>query len=198
MGAGKSTAARVAAAELGVEPLDSDRELERTLGEPIESFFDREGEAAFRAREEEVVLELLGRPDARVVALGGGALGSERVRDALRGHTVVHLEVGAEEAWRRASGKGRPLARDRGAVRAAQARPRGRLRVASPRHRSRRCRATACGRAVPALDGARGARRTGTRLVWASAASGEYPVFFGRGLVGGGLLPPATTAAASS
>ena len=48
--------------ELGVEPLDSDRELERELGEPIESFFDREGEAAFREREEEVVLRLL---DAR-------------------------------------------------------------------------------------------------------------------------------------
>ena len=61
MGAGKSTAARALAAELGVEPLDSDRELEAALGEPIEAFFDREGEAAFRAREEEVVLELLER-----------------------------------------------------------------------------------------------------------------------------------------
>ena len=69
------------------------------------------------------MLDLLGRPDARVVALGGGALGSERVRDALRGHTVVHLQIGADEAWRRASGKGRPLARDRNQLRAAQARP---------------------------------------------------------------------------
>ena len=56
MGAGKSTAARVAAAELGVEALDSDREVERALGESIESYFDREGEDTFRAREEEVVL----------------------------------------------------------------------------------------------------------------------------------------------
>src|SRR5688500_1982046 len=113
MGAGKSTAARIAAAELAVDPLDSDRELERTLAESIESYFDREGEDAFRAREEDVVLDLLARPDARVVALGGGALGSERVRDALGRHTVVHLQIGSEEAWRRASGKGRPLARDR-------------------------------------------------------------------------------------
>ena len=52
--------------------------------------------------------------DGGVVALGGGATGSERVREALRGHTVVHLEVEPEEAWRRATGKGRPLARDRG------------------------------------------------------------------------------------
>ena len=60
------------------------------------------------------MLELLGRGDARVLALGGGAVGSERVREALAHHTVVHLEVEPDEAWRRASGRGRPLARDRG------------------------------------------------------------------------------------
>ena len=65
MGAGKSTGARSLAAELGAEALDSDRELEQRLGEPIESFFDREGEDAFRAREEEVVLELLARARRR-------------------------------------------------------------------------------------------------------------------------------------
>ena len=112
MGAGKSTGARALAAELGTQALDSDRELEQRLGEPIESFFDREGEAAFRAREEELVCELLGRNDAPVIALGGGAVQSERVREALTRHTVVHLEIGTEDAWRRASGKGRPLARD--------------------------------------------------------------------------------------
>ena len=59
-----------------------------------------------------MVLELLNRPDVLVISLGGGALGSERVRDALAGHTVVHLEVEPAEAWRRASNHGRPLARD--------------------------------------------------------------------------------------
>src|SRR6266540_4086640 len=67
--------------------------------------------AAYR---EELGLELLARGEARVLALGGGALASERVREALAPHTVVHLEVEPDEAWRRASGKGRPLARDRG------------------------------------------------------------------------------------
>jgi shikimate kinase/3-dehydroquinate synthase len=113
MGAGKSTTARMLAAELGVQPHDSDRELERELGEPIEGFFDREGEAAFRAREEQVVLRLLEGDHDRVVALGGGALGSERVREALRRHLVVHLEIDPDEAWRRASNRARPLARDR-------------------------------------------------------------------------------------
>ena len=185
-----------AAAELGVEPLDSDRELERALGESIESYFDREGEAAFRAREEEVVLELLARPDARVIALGGGALGSERVRDALRGHTVVHLQIGADEAWRRASGKGRPLARDRGRFdQLKQDREAVYESVASawlppmPRDGMRR--------AVPALAALEQAP-AGTRLAWAGAASGDYPVFFGRGLAGLRASSIHRTAAASS
>jgi len=105
MGAGKSTTARMLAAELGVESIDSDRELERELGEPIDSFYDRQGEQAFRAREEEVVLRLLSDDHERVVALGGGSLGSERVREALGRHLVVHLEVEPDEAWRRASNR---------------------------------------------------------------------------------------------
>ena len=181
MGAGKSTGARTLAAELGAAPLDTDLELERRLGEPIESFFDREGEQAFRAREEEVVLDLLERGGAPVIALGGGALQSERVREALDGHTVVHLEVHPADAWRRASGKGRPLARD--PVRFEQLQrdrvplyqsvadavvppaDRDALRLALP--------------ALLALSEAPG----GTRLLWAPAASGDYPVFLGRGLI---------------
>jgi shikimate kinase/3-dehydroquinate synthase len=188
MGAGKSTAARAAAAELGVEPRDSDRELEHALGEAIESYFDREGEAAFRAREEEVVLDLLSRPDTRVLALGGGALGSERVRDAVRDHTVVHLQIGVDEAWRRASGKGRPLARDRGQFEQLKHdRETVYETLASvsfppmPRDGMRRAM-----RVLTALEGA----PEGTRLAWAASASGEYPVFFGRGLVGAGFFHP--------
>ena len=188
MGAGKSTAARAAAAELGVEPLDSDRELERALGESIESYFDREGEAAFRAREEEVVLGLLERTDARVIALGGGALGSERIRDALRTHIVVYLQIGGDEAWRRASGKGRPLARDRGRF----------DQLKHDREAVYESFASAwlpqlardgVRRTIPALGALEGAPE-GTRLAWAGAASGDYPVFFGRGLVASGFFHP--------
>jgi shikimate kinase / 3-dehydroquinate synthase len=189
MGAGKSSAARAVAGELGVQPLDSDHELERELGEPIEEYFDREGERAFRAREEEVVLRLLERGESTVLALGGGALASERVRAALTGHTVVHLEVEPDDAWRRASGKGRPLARDRGrfdqlhgdrvavyeSVADAVLPPSGRDTVRS---------------ALPALRALREAP-AGTRLVWAVSESGEYPVFLGRGLIASGFFHPA-------
>jgi shikimate kinase/3-dehydroquinate synthase len=188
MGAGKSTAARTLAAELGVQALDSDREVERELGEPIDQFFDREGEQAFRLREQEVVLRLLSDARARVVALGGGALASERVREALRQHVVVHLEVDPAEAWQRASNKGRPLARDRGRFEQLH---RDRMALyesaanatlpPADRHLPRR--------ALDALEALRNAP-AGTRLVWASAASGDYPVFVGRGLVPGGFMFP--------
>jgi shikimate kinase / 3-dehydroquinate synthase len=191
MGAGKSSSAQIAAAELGVEALDSDRELENELGESIESFFDREGEAAFREREEEVVLRLLERTDRGVLALGGGALGSERVREALAAHTVVHLDVTAADAWQRASSKGRPLARDKqrfeelhGDRLAVYESVAHALLPGGGREVVRR--------AFPALVALREARGAGleARLVWAEAASGSYPVFFGRGLVAGGFEYP--------
>jgi shikimate kinase/3-dehydroquinate synthase len=192
MGAGKSTAARAISNDRGTRALDSDRELEARLGEPIESYFDREGETAFRAREEELVLELLDRSGGGVVALGGGAPGSERVREALAAHTVVHLEVEADEAWRRASGKGRPLARERGrfdqlhgdrsalyesiADATLPAGDRDTARDALP--------------ALLALNEARTAAGGPVRLVWARTASGDYPVYFGAGLVEGAFLWP--------
>jgi shikimate kinase/3-dehydroquinate synthase len=188
MGAGKSTGARSIAAELGTAPLDSDRELEQRLGEPIESFFDREGEPAFREREEEVVCELLAREDAPVIALGGGAVQSERVREALGRHTVVHLEVDPDDAWRRASGRGRPLARDPGRFESLL-RDRQALYetvadvVIPPADRD------ALRRALPFVR-ALGGAPSGTRLVWAAAESGQYPVFLGRALIEAGFFPP--------
>jgi 3-dehydroquinate synthase len=190
MGAGKSTAARAVARSLGVEALDADSELERELGEPVEAFFDREGEPAFRAREEDLVLRLLGRDEARVVALGGGALASERVREALEAHTVAYLEVGVEDAWRRAGGKGRPLARDRARFDRLHA---DRVPVyeaaadavvpASERARFER--------AVPALRALHDASAPqDLRMTWAVSGSRDYPVFFGRGLLRSGFFHP--------
>ena len=189
MGAGKSSAARAVAAELGSQPLDSDRELERAFGEPIETFFDRHGEHEFRRREEELALDLLSRADGRAVALGGGTLASERVREALTRHTVVHLEVSSDDAWRRASGKGRPLARDRARFDALYEERRARYDAAADATILAGDRGVAA-RALPALLALRGAP-PGTKLVWAPSASGEYPVFLGRGLIASGFFHPA-------
>jgi shikimate kinase/3-dehydroquinate synthase len=188
MGAGKSTAARAVAAELGVGAVDSDRELEQRLGEPIASFFDREGEAAFRSREEEVVLELLESARGGVVSLGGGAVTSERVREALRPHIVVQLEVDPEDAWRRASGGGRPLARDMARFEQLH-RDREPLYAAVADAVLPAGSRDAIRSALPALTALAGAPE-GTRLVWAGAESGSYPVFFGAGLIASGFFFP--------
>jgi shikimate kinase/3-dehydroquinate synthase len=187
MGSGKSTAAREAAAVLGVEATDADRLLEERLGETIEAFFEREGEPAFRALEEEVTGELLERADGGVVALGGGALGSARVREALARHTAVLIEVELDTAWSRAAGRGRPLARDRpsfealfAARRAAYAAAADAILPSADRGLVRRAV-----RALRALAGA----PAGTRLLWATSASGDYPVWVGRGLLEGPPWP---------
>ena len=188
MGAGKSTGARSLAAELGGQALDSDRELEARLGEPIESYFDRHGEESFREQEESVVCELLAREDAPVIALGGGAVQSERVREALTRHTVVHLEIDPDDAWHRASGKGRPLARDPGRFESLWRDRRALYEsvsdvVVPPADRD------ALRRALPFVLALREAP-SGTRLVWAAAESGDYPVYLGRGLIESGFFPP--------
>ena len=189
MGAGKSSSARSVAAELGLEPLDSDRELERELGEPIEAFFDREGEPAFRAREEEVVLRLLERANGGVVALGGGAAESERVREALRDHTVVHLEVAPERGVAARVGQGPPARPRPRPLRPAALRSRRGLRLGlrrgDPTVAARHAAGAPCRRCWPCAT-----RRHRSRLVWARAASGDYPVFVGRGLIRSGFFFP--------
>jgi shikimate kinase/3-dehydroquinate synthase len=178
MGAGKSTAAREAAAALGVDAVDADAVLEAQLGEPIEAFYDRAGEAAFREAEETLVAELLERADGGVVALGGGALQAERVRAALRRHTAVLLDVDLETAWARASGHGRPLARDRVAFAALYDRRADGYTAAADAVLP----ATGNGVVRRAL-GALQSRPEGLALLWATSASGDYPVWVGRDAV---------------
>jgi shikimate kinase / 3-dehydroquinate synthase len=173
MGAGKSTAARLAAQRLGAAVVDADRVFERRHG-PIAAYFETHGEAAFRAREEELVAELLAaRPP--VLSLGGGAVESERVRAQLRGRRVLWLDEDAETCWRRVRGSQRPLARDRERFLAlfAQRRPLYEevATVVLPG-------AEAIGEALPVLRGL----PEGVRMAWARTAGGSYPVLVGHGV----------------
>jgi shikimate kinase len=100
-GAGKSTAGRHLAAALGRPFVDADHELERRIGSSIRSFFEREGEQAFRDLEEQVIADLVKGPP-RVIATGGGAVLREANRRALKdGSTVVYLRSVPEELFRR-------------------------------------------------------------------------------------------------
>jgi shikimate kinase / 3-dehydroquinate synthase len=96
MGSGKSTAARA------VGGIDADDLVEATAGKSIPEIFREEGETAFRAREEEAV----------ILALGGGAVTSPRVRDALGDTLTIWLDVDVDTCWERVRGSDRPLAQD--------------------------------------------------------------------------------------
>jgi shikimate kinase/3-dehydroquinate synthase len=186
MGAGKSTAAGELADALGGKALDSDELLTARLGHPLAREFELGGEAAFRAAEEELVGELLGDVGSdAVIALGGGSVTSERVREALGAHVTVLLDVEPETAWERVRAQEgaaeRPLARDREQFLALHASRRALYEEladaflpALPLH--------GAPRALASLRALAGAPRA-TRLLWASSASGAYPVFVARGLL---------------
>ncbi len=186
MGAGKSTAL-AAAREAGLETTEIDELMEADLGMPIDQAFESLGEDGFREREAEVVGALLERAEGGAIALGGGSVLSERIRQALGRHVVVWLQVDAEQAWSRIAGSDRPLARSAGGVAEL-------LDVRLPLYeqladaivpqgdRGMVGRALSSIQALADLPG-------GTKMLWAASASGEYPVLVGRGLLDAGWRP---------
>ena len=102
-GSGKSTIGRRLAKSLGLGLLDTDAEIEKTTGRTIAEIFATDGEAAFRRIEAEVICDALSTHDG-VLSLGGGAVTTATVREALGGHTVVYLEISVAEGVRRTGG----------------------------------------------------------------------------------------------
>ena len=98
MGAGKSTALEA----LGGASFDADELAAAGAGKPVADIFRDEGEAAFRRYEEEAI----------ILALGGGAVTSPHVREALRETLTIWLDVDVDTCWQRVRGSDRPLAQD--------------------------------------------------------------------------------------
>lgn len=110
MGAGKTCVGRRIAERFGLRLLDADREIERIAGTSINTIFEVEGEAGFRARERAVLASLLDE-DGIVLSTGGGAVldADNRRRMRERGF-VVHLAVSVEQQLARlARDRSRPL-----------------------------------------------------------------------------------------
>ena len=100
-GCGKSTVGRQLGRQLGMRFVDSDAAIEQEIGCSIRSYFETQGEAAFRDVEQGVIDHLTTLSSA-VLATGGGVVLRPANRDALHGRcTVFYLRSSPEELARR-------------------------------------------------------------------------------------------------
>ncbi len=110
MGAGKTTIGRALAKSTGKRFIDSDHEIEARTGVRIPTIFDIEGEGGFRAREAEVIAELVAMPEI-VLATGGGVILNPDNRECLKHHGfVIYLRASVNDLYHRTClDKNRPL-----------------------------------------------------------------------------------------
>ena len=88
MGAGKSAIGKRLAARLGLPFVDADDEIEHAAGCTIAEFFEKYGEAEFRAGERRVIARLLDEPP-HVLSTGGGAYMDPETRALMRAKAIT-------------------------------------------------------------------------------------------------------------
>lgn len=100
-GSGKSTVGRLLARRLQLDFVDTDALFEQQEGCSIREFFEREGEAAFRDREQALIDDLTQHHQG-VLATGGGAVLRQVNRNHLRERShVLYLRSHPEDLFRR-------------------------------------------------------------------------------------------------
>ena len=101
-GSGKSSLGPRLAVGLGRRFYDLDDMIEKKTGRSISEIFERKGEPAFRKREYSELKRLVAKQGAGVVALGGGAFESPRVRGLAKQNALtVYLSCSVRELYRR-------------------------------------------------------------------------------------------------
>jgi shikimate kinase / 3-dehydroquinate synthase len=177
-GAGKTAAVRA----LGAGAVDLDATIELREGRSVAEIHAQEGATALHTLAEGVALQLLNDPSVHAVALGDVALDSERVRQALAAHRVVWLDVEVDDAWRRLWATGGDRAPASGDAQRFehlhgehQPRYEALANVVVPATRSLKL--------PQILESLAGLPERGTRVLWATTPSGDYPVYIGAGLV---------------
>jgi shikimate kinase len=101
-GSGKSTIGRHVAKVWKMDFVDTDHVIEQRLGCSIKTFFEAQGEAAFRDIETEVLRDLLDASTPAVLSTGGGVVLREANRRALHAQSsVFYLQSLPEDIARR-------------------------------------------------------------------------------------------------
>ncbi len=110
MASGKSTIGKKLAKSLGLDFIDTDKEIERLAGVNISWIFDIEGEDNFRLREEKVLQEVSTKGDC-VISTGGGIVLSKKNRELLNASgLIIYLKVAIQTQLERTLlDKSRPL-----------------------------------------------------------------------------------------
>jgi shikimate kinase len=109
-GAGKTTAGKLAAQELGAPFVDTDAVIVRRLQKPVARIFAEDGEPRFRTIEAEVVREAIGGPAAVIVPGAGWAAQPGVLDEVLDQALFIYMKVLATTAGTRAGeAGGRPL-----------------------------------------------------------------------------------------
>jgi shikimate kinase/3-dehydroquinate synthase len=180
MGAGKSSAAESLVGSVD-QVWDLDDWTQRQLGMPISTYFETWTEEQFRQEEAKLASKLLRDAAGGVVAFGGGTILSESVRAELKHHVVVWLQIDAQTAWDRVAEGDRPLAQDRDKFHElfVERQPiyESLADVVLPQSDP-----GVALRAWPSIQALK-ALPSGTKLLWATSTSGEYPIFVGHGLL---------------
>lgn len=88
MGVGKSTVARKVAHKLGLQFIDSDRAIEKNVGQSINDIFAKQGEEHFR-KLERAFIESGHSKSGCVIACGGGLPIEDGIMDLLKSQGVV-------------------------------------------------------------------------------------------------------------
>ena len=115
MGSGKSTIGLHLARKLSYSFIDTDELIVKKIKMSISEYFKNYSEKDFRLIEEKTILDLLGTNTKNIIAFGGGAFQSFRIRQIVKKNAIsIWLKCDLKTlAFRCSKKKNRPLLQDK-------------------------------------------------------------------------------------